>query len=369
MAAISDKAMNKLSSAYKFNGGDEMEESISMYSTFYRGYDQQLGRFMGVDMLSEKAAAMNAYQFGANNPITFNDPLGDRLKDPSERLDLGPLGPYNPFGAAMDNLDYQAGYAASMMALNEIGQMGGGGGGSGGLTNGARFELSSAIYNNMFNAGGKFGNPTPIIDAINGLVAKGYTITDINYNGFRKGLTGAMIGFNGGNYSNPIIGADFVATSQFGVGSGPGEKSSSGFPSATAAGTLFSTSSFMIHNDVGWYSLKQNKFYSTIFNGNKFTGGRLKFAGTASKILERAGWAMGVWNGYEIINQYQNDEMGAGQMVVEQGVNAYATFGGVYGAAAGVGWELGRAITKIPWYRANVRPWVQISLGIIPDYQ
>jgi hypothetical protein len=35
MAAISYKAMNKLSSAYKFNGDDEMEESISLYSTFY----------------------------------------------------------------------------------------------------------------------------------------------------------------------------------------------------------------------------------------------------------------------------------------------------------------------------------------------
>jgi RHS repeat-associated protein len=81
MAAISDKAMNKLSSAYKFNGGDEMEESISMYSTFYRGYDQQLGRFMGVDMLSEKAIGMSSYHFGADNPIMFNDPLGDKYMD------------------------------------------------------------------------------------------------------------------------------------------------------------------------------------------------------------------------------------------------------------------------------------------------
>jgi hypothetical protein len=59
MADISDKAMNKLSSAYKFNGGDEMEESISMYSTFYRGCDQQLGKFMGVGMLSEQSAGMS----------------------------------------------------------------------------------------------------------------------------------------------------------------------------------------------------------------------------------------------------------------------------------------------------------------------
>jgi RHS repeat-associated protein len=81
MAAISDKAMNKLSSVYKFNGGDEMEESISMYSTFYRVYDQQLGRFMGVDIKGEEAKGMSVYHFSGNNPITFNDPNGDKYLD------------------------------------------------------------------------------------------------------------------------------------------------------------------------------------------------------------------------------------------------------------------------------------------------
>ncbi|WP_437922376.1 hypothetical protein [Sphingobacterium sp. LRF_L2] len=34
-----------------------------------------------------------------------------------------------------------------------------------------------------------------------------------------------------------------------------------------------------------------------------------------------------------------------GQMVIEQGTNAYSMFGGVYGAAWGIGWEMGRSIS------------------------
>jgi RHS repeat-associated protein len=139
MAAISDKAMNKLSSAYKFNGGDEMEESISMYSTFYRGYDQQLGRFMGVDMASEQTSGMSVYQFGTNNPLMFNDPLGDKLKDPSERLDLGPLGPYNPFAQAEAALaESQARSEAWFKYITE---------GGGGI-----YAQNMAYWNNVWNS-------------------------------------------------------------------------------------------------------------------------------------------------------------------------------------------------------------------------
>jgi hypothetical protein len=40
-----------------------MEESIPLYSTFYRGYDQQLGRFMGVDIRAEESIGISTYQF------------------------------------------------------------------------------------------------------------------------------------------------------------------------------------------------------------------------------------------------------------------------------------------------------------------
>jgi RHS repeat-associated protein len=80
MQGITSKAFNKLNTAYKFNGGVELEEETNLYATFYRPYDPQLGRFFGIDIKSEENFAFSTYQFGLNNPIFFNDPLGDDAK-------------------------------------------------------------------------------------------------------------------------------------------------------------------------------------------------------------------------------------------------------------------------------------------------
>lgn len=79
MAGISDQAMGKLDSKNKFNGGVELEEDygVNLYSTFYRKYDPQIGRFSGVDCQSEASIGMSVYQFGGNNPVSLNDPLGN----------------------------------------------------------------------------------------------------------------------------------------------------------------------------------------------------------------------------------------------------------------------------------------------------
>jgi RHS repeat-associated protein len=78
MAAISDKAALKSPVNYKWNSSSESEEDdgLNYYNTFYRKYDAQIGRFTGVDMLAEKFAGINPYQFGGNNPVMFNDPSG-----------------------------------------------------------------------------------------------------------------------------------------------------------------------------------------------------------------------------------------------------------------------------------------------------
>jgi len=80
MAGISDKAMNKLDSKNKFNGGVELEEDfgVNLYATFYRQYDPQIGRFSGVDILSEKSINVSVYQFALNDPIRMNNPFGSK---------------------------------------------------------------------------------------------------------------------------------------------------------------------------------------------------------------------------------------------------------------------------------------------------
>jgi hypothetical protein len=64
---------------------------------------------------------------------------------------------------------------------------------------------------------------------------------------------------------------------------------------------------------------------------------------------------------------YRNGEISQGTMAMEQTSNVISKFGGVYGAAWGVGWEMGRAITSIPSYRANIRPLIQDFFGIERD--
>ena len=79
MSAISDKAINKLTSQNKFNGGVELEEDygVNLYSTFYRQYDPQIGRFGGVDPKAEATIGLSPFGFANDNPISFNDPFGD----------------------------------------------------------------------------------------------------------------------------------------------------------------------------------------------------------------------------------------------------------------------------------------------------
>ncbi len=86
MAGISDEAMNKLTSRNKFNGGTELEEDygVNLYSTFYRQYDPQIGRFSGVDMLTESSMGLNPYQFGNDNPVSFNDATGAKAQMPRD---------------------------------------------------------------------------------------------------------------------------------------------------------------------------------------------------------------------------------------------------------------------------------------------
>jgi RHS repeat-associated protein len=79
MANISYRAASTLTNKYAWNGGNEYEDEgeLNYSNTFYRKYDAQIGRFTGVDIKAEEQAVLNPYQFGANNPVMFNDPLGD----------------------------------------------------------------------------------------------------------------------------------------------------------------------------------------------------------------------------------------------------------------------------------------------------
>ncbi|NJL55356.1 hypothetical protein HC928_09350 [bacterium] len=66
---------------FTFNAQSEKQKDLNggkgyFYETDFRGYDPQLGRFHGYDLLASAFSGITPYQFGFNNPVSFNDPTG-----------------------------------------------------------------------------------------------------------------------------------------------------------------------------------------------------------------------------------------------------------------------------------------------------
>jgi RHS repeat-associated protein len=83
MSGISSRAAGGIQNRRKYNEGTELESGefsdgsgLELYSTAFRGYDPQIGRFHQIDPLSEITWDWSPYTYALNNPVNFNDPLG-----------------------------------------------------------------------------------------------------------------------------------------------------------------------------------------------------------------------------------------------------------------------------------------------------
>jgi RHS repeat-associated protein len=76
MAGISAKGVGKVENKKKYNGYEESKDfDLNLYETFYRLHDPQLGRFWQLDPKPNDFEGL--YTAMGNNPIKFNDLLGD----------------------------------------------------------------------------------------------------------------------------------------------------------------------------------------------------------------------------------------------------------------------------------------------------
>jgi RHS repeat-associated protein len=64
------------------NGGTELNATSNLYDLHYRNYDPTLGRMTQVDPLADNYGSISTYNFAFNDPVYYNDPLGDSpIKD------------------------------------------------------------------------------------------------------------------------------------------------------------------------------------------------------------------------------------------------------------------------------------------------
>lgn len=96
---------------------------------------------------------------------------------------------------------------------------------------------------------------------------------------------------------------------------------------------------------------KNFKLYKQSFNGNKYTGGKNKFAKKTSLKFKLAGGFLGAWSAVSTFKSWYDDDITTGQLILEEASNAFSTFGGEYGVAWAFGWELGRYITTTETYQ------------------
>ena len=68
---------NNTGNNFLYNGGTELNQTTQVYDLYYRNYDPVLGRFGQVDPMAGKYSSLSPYNYGNNNPVFYNDPLGD----------------------------------------------------------------------------------------------------------------------------------------------------------------------------------------------------------------------------------------------------------------------------------------------------
>ena len=72
---------------FTFNGmekDDEVKGVGNSYTTLFRAYDPRLGRWLSLDPKSVETPWQSPYAGMDNNPIRFNDPLGDKVRNKHE---------------------------------------------------------------------------------------------------------------------------------------------------------------------------------------------------------------------------------------------------------------------------------------------
>jgi hypothetical protein len=139
------------------------------------------------------------------------------------------------------------------------------------------------------------------------------------------------------------------------------------------AGTSMSVASEVFYSqNLGTWMGKNGKFYNQSWGGNQYTGGQYKFAKGISDKLSIAGKVAGAAGIVNTVVDYAKGSVDGYQATLDLVSGAYSTYGGLVGAAWGVGWEAGRYVTQQSGYqKAKFQVfynWWQLQYGK-PSYE
>jgi RHS repeat-associated protein len=289
----------------------DTEIGSDIYTAQFWEYDGRLGRRWNVDPVPQ--VSISDYAVNGNNPILNRDVLGNE----KESIHLDPKGRFICAYNDGDNsiYEHQTAYTKD------------------------KVDHWRSYYGVKSGKGVKIGSYNPWYYEMNKskLLPAQTTMDEVQY-------------FTGAIYNTPSQESGSNTTGYI----------------LTAVGTAMTIAENRMYNNETWYSLKKRKTYSQRFNGNQYTGGKLD-AKKLSTGLKIGGHALGAYNAVNIELQYSSGKISQFQRITEQGSNVFSTFGGLHGAAWGVGWEMGRAITTIPsyqeWKQNTWLPWRKDNLG------
>ncbi len=101
----------------------------------------------------------------------------------------------------------------------------------------------------------------------------------------------------------------------------------------------------------GHWMGKNGKFYSMKWGGNKYTGGKYKFAQRASNVLKNVNKAIAVYEVGEAVYSRINGIISTSEMINEIGFTVGTSVTGSIGAAIGVGRALSDVVISTEWYQ------------------